>query len=576
MAQRLGEEQRHRRALRGHHPLLPVAVPWFAGAAFLGMWAWVWAVFLTVIPLDPAVIPTIPGPFFLLACGLGVGLGLVIIRRRRFRKWAERTAWAWVHPRPLTGGRLALAILAMVMGIGLLLLLGFWDPRWTERLGLPRLALVVFGFIPGYGAALMMQVFVYPEWMHVYRRARRLIEEGAGEESAADAKPYTGRGESWATAVGYLSIVAVVLTGAWWQWWLPARATAEPSRFTIRRVAGGEAVRLTYGSGVWSASISPDGKMIAYVPVLMPYTHLQLMAADGRGKRRVGAGKTWVAPVAAPQWSRDGTRLLVVGEQGRSTTDLAAWWERIGRSSDLWEVQMKSGRARRLTRTGDVTWGAWLTAGRMAVVRRVREGTYDLWLRNEQGREARQVKGLPRDQGSLRIWRQGQELVLPGGPDSPGIWVIEVGSGEVRRLSEIGATRVLPLDDHRLVVISPGEARAPERWAFSIGILDRKTGAVTPLVNDLQGTIRGMNVVPGKSVLVFARRANKGSGLWALSLDTGKMHCLADSKGIEGADSAPDGTWLLVRTSDEAFGGVQRRVFFGYDLWRLTPEKGWR
>ncbi len=133
---------------------------------------------------------------------------------------------------------------------------------------------------------------------------------------------------------------------------------------------------------------------------------------------------------------------------------------------------------------------------------------------------------------------------------------------------------MLPFDDHKLVVISRGKPPASEQRSFSIGILDRETGAFTALVNDMQGAILGTSVVPGKSVLVFARRANKGSGLWALSLDTGKMHCLADSKGVAGVESAPDGRWLLVRTTDEALGGEQRLDHIGYDLWRFTPAKG--
>lgn len=416
------------------HPLVATGLPWLVGAAFLSMWSWIWALILTAIPLDPALIPIIPGPGFLLACGLVVGAGLAVIRKRGLRKWTERIAHSWVHPRPLSRKRLALAIVAAVVIMGLDLWPGFWDEPWMQGLRLTG-GLAFWGFIPAYGAAAMMQLFVYPEWMRVYRRARKIMQEETGEAPAADAKPGMGRGAKWATAVGYLSIVAVALTGVWWQWWLPGRATAEPGRFTVRSVAGGEAMRLTYGSGVWSASISPDGKTIAYVPVLMPYSSLQLMAANGKEKRRLGAGKTSVSPSwAAPQWSRDGTRLLVVGERPRGTRALLADWQHVGQSSDLWEVQAMSGRARRLTDLGDVTWGVWLIAGRMAMQRRVRQGVYSLWLMSEEGHDARQVQELPEGWRSTTVWGRGQELVLAGGPDSPGIWLVEAGSGKVHRL----------------------------------------------------------------------------------------------------------------------------------------------
>lgn len=129
---------------------------------------------------------------------------------------------------------------------------------------------------------------------------------------------------------------------------------------------------------------SPDGRRLAFVrPDARERPWLYVVGADGRGVRRIGIG-------SHPSWSPDGRRIVVERPEGPN------------RMSDLWIVRVKNGRARRLTRTGQLSelGPVWSPDGRWIAVSMVRGSRQDIYALPASGGEAHAITHSPRGGGN--------------------------------------------------------------------------------------------------------------------------------------------------------------------------------
>lgn len=145
---------------------------------------------------------------------------------------------------------------------------------------------------------------------------------------------------------------------------------------------GSNALQLTDGSGVvWGARWSPDGKRITLADRdASRVLNVQVMNADGTGRRQVTRFPISDGEAQMPVWSPDGASLAV--QAGAK-----------GRPAHIWIVDASTGSARKLAAHDgyDDEVPAWFPDGKRLAFQSNRTGAMEIWVMSSDGSAQRQV-----------------------------------------------------------------------------------------------------------------------------------------------------------------------------------------
>ena len=191
-----------------------------------------------------------------------------------------------------------------------------------------------------------------------------------------------------------------------------------------------------------SAEFSPDGRRIAFtssrsMPPGFPgeqrfYSELYVMDADGSDVRRV----TFTEGVIdfQPSWSPDGRRIVVA--RGLGTTPPEG---ELSAPTDLWVIDLASGRDRQLTDSPDTWegWADWSPDGRRIAFEGdlAEPGNSDVYTIRVDGGDLRRLTTRPGYEGDAHYSPDGQSIAF----DSDRAGNVDVfvmrSTGAVRRLT---------------------------------------------------------------------------------------------------------------------------------------------
>lgn len=184
-------------------------------------------------------------------------------------------------------------------------------------------------------------------------------------------------------------------------------------------VDGQKLRQLTSGARSVYPSWSPDGRTIAFTSNRTGNWQLFVMRPDGSDIRQIthSASNEW-----NPEWSPDGRSLVF--ESARNGHD----------QDDVYTIDVLSGEEHQLTRSLDnEIFPSWSRDGRRivycVVVPRVRA---DLWLIDADGKSP---ASLLINDGCLPQWSpRGNQIAFARGGQSPGIYILDVATGAVRKV----------------------------------------------------------------------------------------------------------------------------------------------
>ena len=526
-------------------------VIWCCGAA----WMVAMALFYPArfAQVDPEVLAT-SRAFWATAVGVAGGVALVLLYKWWYRSRLEEEARALLDPRqPLQRRLLLLASMLLVITITSVII--YWL--------MARDSLAVTGLAGIYGVAGMMllQIFIYSDYRRAMLRAQELAVKARVE---ANFKLGADR-SSYANILGVLTVLATLGAGAWLQWGLPAAALAEPRPYITVQHPSGTAVRLTYGHEAGLPAVSPDGKYVAYVQGDVISKKLRIMRADGSEKRTIpGLNPNVNYPMA---WSPDGKRLLVICTEASASEELAV--EQLSVLYDLWLVEVTSGKATKLTDTGNIVAARWVGPKRLVVLRGYKEAA-TVWLMNDQGNQQQTVEEvvLPSWPFAIQPWHGNKDLLAVGIGTLSGVWRIDTATAKATRLANIPALWAVPLNDKEIAVGTLGKARKPATTATSIGVLDTTTGKGRGLTRDLQGALGYPGLASPQGHIFFTQTTD--NSLWLMDTKSGKLRPATKLEAVSQPAAAPDGRTLFIT----ARGGAKTEPKAQQPgVWRLELEQ---
>jgi serine/threonine protein kinase len=249
----------------------------------------------------------------------------------------------------------------------------------------------------------------------------------------------TGRRLRPATIAALALGVAALAAGVLWRVWPGASA---PARFRLLS---------TFPGSHRSPSLSPDGRMLAYVDAADGVAQVFVKYLDGGDPLQITSGKD---PVVRPRWSPRGDRIL---------------FERSGRP---WTVSPLGGDARPAGESGGCP--AWFPDGERIVFDRAEE----LWTARLDGSGASRVDGVPVNYFSFMIRRcavvspDGRHIAFYQPERGPfgDFWVVPSEGGTPRRLthdSSQGGGLAWAADGASLV-LSSGRRGSRNLWRVGV------------------------------------------------------------------------------------------------------------
>jgi len=565
------EEIEISRRWKWNHPLLLAFGPWLGSLYVL-----FFSAFMYWAALETSPTGRVPGeyPFPEIVIGLIAGFAAVKRRKRFLKSYEEKQARKWVFPQPYRDISDNLRqelpqLIHLLAAIGADLLLGWLLARTQDYYQISPISIMII-----FASFLLPFIFLYPDWARIYQRAQELATQTRENIEAYQSRTVEKISRT-PTVIGILSVIALLVAGAWLQWWVPYAAQAEPQPYMSVAEPGGRATRLTYGADALAPVISPDGKFIAYVCLGIPFNQLEIMRADGSGKQRIGTDKE---PGPSPsgfspmQWSPDGSRLLLTGEQAQPITGISHMPER-SYIEDVFMVDISTGKAKQLTKNAHVSSARWVFAGHKILLLKPEVNGIGLWIMDEQGGPPRKIPNLmlaSRTEPPYP-WRDGKKVIAAGADACPGIWSVEVETEQVTKVSELDAQWAIPFNDEQILVVKTGRARD---YKTSIGLLDVKTNQVHWLLQDLQGKYFHPYFQSSSPFLYFTLWSLKNGtkGLYVLPIPGGKLNKITRDGEIQGCSIAPDGKWIAYGSPS---GDAKRRSFniLGAAIWRMDLRK---
>jgi Tol biopolymer transport system component len=522
MVVQISEEREINSSWKLHHPLLYCGGLWLLGllnSAFgieiISLLSSISLVFRTYA-LFPIVI------------GLSLGLVSAFRRKRRLQKnpeyYARRIAyklssreqwreiWPWI----------LLEIFFLIFGS----VLSEFLTRITEG--------SFFIFPLFIGAFFLPFLLFYPEQSKIYQRTKQIVR---GE----NADPYTSRieesGSPWSVIVGIASILLVLAWGIW-QTAISWQAIREPKQYATRLEPGGRSTQLTYGLSAEHPAVSPDGRWVAFTRNELFFNHLEIMASNGTGKRRI-ISRPEISPASpsALAWSPDGKRILLVGEQAPETN----FWQKPPEPTlvyDIWTVDFSGGEAHRLTKNARAEYALWTSPITIAAAAKT-TGHRQIWLMGADGGQARVVPELiltenPQD---VRLWSNDRLLVV-GYQRTPGLWSVDITTGRATRILTGKIISAFPLNDGQ--VIFAQSSKVGDHRVSSIGLLDPATGKTKWLRQNLRGWVHFFGLSQKPAAIFFTKSKAKGRDLWVLNLTDGRLRQITEGRYIWQAILAPD------------------------------------
>ncbi|MDQ6662484.1 MAG: S9 family peptidase [Chloroflexota bacterium] len=261
--------------------------------------------------------------------------------------------------------------------------------------------------------------------------------------------------------------------------------------------AGGEAKPLTKSArGDTTPRWSPDSKQLAFISlgeVKGDKPQLHLMSAEGSTARQVCTMPNGVGDI---RWSPDGSRIAFLSEEGEEPkSDPHVLTPEFTRHRRLWTVRHDSDTPEPVTPDSVTVWEyAWSPDSRQIALYYTTGSDETDWYRGQigivssKGGAVRQVTQLRRQARSLAWSPDGTQLAYISGEWSdPGIgggdiYILSLKDGETRNLTpnitfSPGWLQWFP-DGSKLLYV------AWEDVTNSIGMVDVKTGAITPLEKD--------------------------------------------------------------------------------------------
>jgi serine/threonine protein kinase/WD40 repeat protein len=283
-----------------------------------------------------------------------------------------------------------------------------------------------------------------PAGMHLVLQELRRLRAAPG--------PPTGRAAArrpWRLALGAIAVASVAVAGG--VLWLRGRSTLRPTRFRLLS---------TFPGSHRSPSLSPDGRMVAYIDEAGGAAQVFVKYLDEGEPLQITSGPD---AAARPRWSPRGDLIL---------------FERRGQG--LWVVAPLGGAPRRVVADGSCP--AWFPDGDRIVFDRGEE----LWTARLDGSEAKRVAGVPVNYFSFMIRRCA--VVSPDGnrlayyqPDRGpygDFWLVAAAGGVPSRLTSDSAMGggLAFMPDGRSVVFSSARRGSITLW--SVGAAG---GEPTPL-----------------------------------------------------------------------------------------------
>ena len=301
----------------------------------------------------------------------------------------------------------------------------------------------------------------------------------------------------------------------------------------------GEAVPVTAGLGIRTASFSPDGTLLAY----------------SRGQRVSNVWRipilrdrlaTWVdaeqltfdnAFIEHPALSPDGEKLALSSDRAGN--------------KDLWLLPSDGGEMRQVTTDPTPDWGpSWSPDGEKLAFYAYRSGSRDIWVMPSRGGPARQLTSHPAADVLPQWSVDGEEIAFvsrrSGNRD---IWIVAAEGGEARQVTVDPASDTWPSwspDGRWLVFHSFREGRG-RLWRMPA------EGGEPERLSDGPGQLARFS--PDGKVLYFTGWEERAGNLWALSLEDGSEYPVTELAGRRGSimeyNLATDGRYLYFTWSDD-------------------------
>lgn len=307
-------------------------------------------------------------------------------------------------------------------------------------------------------------------------------------------------------------------------------------------VVGGVPKKLFAGNSHYNITVSPDGKLLAFVADYPSEESAVLVVnADGTGERKLAArqGPAFFWAVA---WSPDGKSIACAGKTGNS------------RYFDVVEVGIEDGAERPITSQGWdlITDIAWLSdgSGLLLIASDQEKGSNGIWFLYPDGKARRVTNdlnnyvglSLTADSNALVTMEKNLFMHIWTQPDGEPERAREIISGSATRdgLSGISWT-----PDGR-IVYSSFASGSPDIW-----IMDADGSNQKQLTVDLGSDRFGLSVSPDGRYILFPsfHAGNGNTNIWRVDIDGSHPKQLTNGNGIElNPFCSPDGKWVLFST----------------------------
>jgi Tol biopolymer transport system component len=275
----------------------------------------------------------------------------------------------------------------------------------------------------------------------------------------------------------------------------------------------GEAIFLTQGVGMTSASFSRNGARLAY----------------GKGGR---VGNVWRLPILSDRPATWADAMRVTSEHAFiEFVDVSPDGQKLAVSSDrrgnqdLWVLPAAGGEMTQLTRDPTPDWNPrWSPDGRELLFYALRSGNRDIWAMPSSGGPARQLTSRPEVDWYPTWSPDGHEIAYVTQVSDGEVWIMDATGGQ-RRLVTKGTEPAWSPDGEWLVV-------RRQETLFRVAKNGGEPQPLTPRTHFLSTPMFSRD---GQSLYyVVSRGPSENQGIWRLSLRDSTISRLTKLDGTRG------------------------------------------